>query len=441
MLTATEVESVLSAELSAQHDGFALELEPGDPRVCENERGELVARVALIVYESDRSLRDVKSQELRLVAPERREDAPRTTAFLRQWARALPKIVAALAMEVDVLMPCDLFLPMPLRDASLKSDEDFARAFSDPETIAAMIRENERESISEELLRCGLGDQPEAFLSLRRPAIWFDDHVWIEPDEEPTPVGSTRFGGEPDLPPGVEWPTFEGRPMTFAAQIDLDSLQRFTAAKELPSTGLLSFFYTFDEYPSMPSRVMHLASKEHLARRATPPGGDRRPELNAWPHELSVTMPSIDSPFYEALLPVEKVAAFRRSLQAAERGEGSVTDPLSGLAQLVSHWDGYDPDSEQHRLLGYCQPHQGDVYAAAEVHTTRGGWDGFDDASPEGIAASRASRRWRLLLQAWAFIDGELLYEQDCGALYFLIPEDALTAHDWSRVWCELQCS
>jgi uncharacterized protein YwqG len=37
--------------------------------------------------------------------------------------------------------------------------------------------------------------------------------------------------------------------------------------------------------------------------------------------------------------------------------------------------------------------------------------------------------------------DGTLLLNQDCGYLYFLLPEDALAAHDWSRVWCVLQCS
>lgn len=437
-LTSSDVEALLRDELSPEIAGFSVSLDAGERPVFEDERGHIVARLRLCVLEPDRSIRDVKSQEIYFIPAEFREDAARTTAFVRQWARGLSAIVAASGAEVDTLMPCDLVLPMPLRDPALRDDEDFARVFRDPATIAAWIRQSELDGLADALSRWGIADQAEAFLALRRPAIWFRYPCRVDVDEEPTPVGATRFGGEPDLPPEIPWPMFEGEPMTFAAQLDLDALRRFPAARELPPTGLLSFFYAFDDHPSTPSRVIHIESRAGLSRRATPRGGDRRPELTATPHGLAATMPPLDSPFYTALLAAERVAAFHRSLQAAAQGQGPVVDPLSGLERFLAAWDGHDPGCEEHRVLGYCQPHQGDVYVAAEVHTTRGDRDG---ASPAGIATSRASRRWRLLLQVWAQIDGELLLEQDCGALYFLIPEDALAAHDWSRVWCELQCS
>lgn len=437
-LTASDVEALLRDELSPEFAGFSVRLETGERPVFEDERGHIRARLMLCTLEPDRSIRDVKMQEIHFIPAEHREDAARTTAFVRQWARGLSVIVAALGAEVDTLMPCDLVLPMPLRDPALRDDGDFARVFQDAATIAGWIRQSEIDGLADELSRWGIADQAQAFLALRRPAIWFGDPCWVDVEEAPTPVGATRFGGEPDLPPEMPWPTFNGEPMTFAAQIDLEALRRFPAARELPPTGLLSFFYAFDDHPSTPSRVIHIASRAGLSRRATPAGGDRRPELTATARALAATMPAGDSPFYAALLPAERVAAFHRSLQAAARGAGGVVDPLAGLEQLLAAWDGYDPDCAEHRVLGYCQPHQGDVYLAAEVHTTGGDWDG---ASPQGIATSRASRRWRLLLQVWAQIDGALLLEQDCGALYFLIPEDALAAHDWSRVWCELQCS
>lgn len=442
MLSASDVEALLRAELAAEHPGFAVNLEPGDDPVFVAEDGSIHARLMVCSLEDDRSIRDVKSQEIWLVLPEHRADAARTSAFLRQWARGLPAIVEGLGNDAGLLLPCDVYLPMPLRDPTLHSDEDFARLLHDPAQVAAWVREAERAGLADDLSRWGLAERADEFVALRRPAIRFRYPSWIEEDpdaEEPAPIGETRFGGEPDLPPDVPWPLHDSEPMTFAAQIDLDSLRRFAAARELPASGLLSFFYAHGDYPQMPSSVLHIASREGLARRATPPGGDRRPELTADPYGLATTMPSSDSPFYEALLPIEKVALFHRSLTAA--GAAPVLDPLPGLEQYLAQWDGYDPETEEHRLLGYAQPYQHDPYLNAEVHTTRGSYDDWDGASPAGIATSRNSRRWRLLLQLWAHIDGELLFNQDCGALYFLIPEDALAAGDWSSVWCAMQCS
>lgn len=439
MLSESDVETLLRAELSERPD-FSLRLS-GERPVFTGESGTISARLMLCTFNPDQSVRDVKEQEVWLVLPEHRTDAARTAAFLRQWARGLPAIVTALVGDLDTLLPYELYLPMPLRDPALQRDEDFARVFQDPARIAAMIRAAELAGLADELAPWGLAERAEEFAALRRPAIWFKYPSWVDADEEPTPVGATRFGGEPDLPPDVSWPQHDGQPMTFAARIDLDALQGLPAARELPATGLLSFFYTWDDYPRMPSRVLHIASRDGLERRATPPGGDRRPELTADPYALAATMPSSDSPFYEALLPAEQVAAAHRSLRAAASGEGPYQDPLPGLERYLAQWDGHDADTDKHRLLGYAQPYQSDPYLAAELHTTGISWDGWDGASPAAIATSRASRRWRLLLQLWAHIDGELLLEQDCGAVYFLIPEDALAAHDWSRVWCAMQCS
>lgn len=56
-------------------------------------------------------------------------------------------------------------------------------------------------------------------------------------------LGQSRFGGTPDLPHDVEWPTREGRPLTFLAQIDLTQVR----ASDLPAAGWLLFFYDAEE--------------------------------------------------------------------------------------------------------------------------------------------------------------------------------------------------
>ena len=52
-------------------------------------------------------------------------------------------------------------------------------------------------------------------------------------EEVPITKGWTRFGGQPDVPPDFEWPTFKGencesitkeRPLSFLAQFDCSEL-------------------------------------------------------------------------------------------------------------------------------------------------------------------------------------------------------------------------
>ena len=119
-------------------------------------------------------------------------------------------------------------------------------------------------------------ERADEFAALKRPAIWFDCPSWVDADDEPTPIGATRFGGEPDLPPNVAWPTVDGEVMTFAAQLDLDGPKRYSAARELPATGLLSFFYAFGDDARVPARVLHIATRDGRRRRAAIAGRSRR---------------------------------------------------------------------------------------------------------------------------------------------------------------------
>ncbi len=58
------------------------------------------------------------------------------------------------------------------------------------------------------------------------------------------PAGTSKFGGEPDLPKNQEWPTFEDRPLHFVAQLNLADLPpRYIPSADLQRKGLLSFWY------------------------------------------------------------------------------------------------------------------------------------------------------------------------------------------------------
>src|SRR5262245_60284326 len=54
-------------------------------------------------------------------------------------------------------------------------------------------------------------------------------------------VGASRLGGDPDLPPGMKWPTCRGKPTSFLAQIPLAEFARIEPGS-VPTDGTLAVF-------------------------------------------------------------------------------------------------------------------------------------------------------------------------------------------------------
>jgi hypothetical protein len=66
---------------------------------------------------------------------------------------------------------------------------------------------------------------------------------WLLPDiDKGVPLGTSRYGGWPDLPESVQWPFAQSRPMAFIAQINLAEAHAAQPGLQLPKSGLLSFF-------------------------------------------------------------------------------------------------------------------------------------------------------------------------------------------------------
>ena len=62
-------------------------------------------------------------------------------------------------------------------------------------------------------------------------------------------IGESKVGGQPDLPEGFEWPKSEYANLDFLLKIDLATVAPLDPLRELPSSGLLSFFYDLHEQP------------------------------------------------------------------------------------------------------------------------------------------------------------------------------------------------
>ncbi len=97
------------------------------------------------------------------------------------------------------------------------------------------VPEDRRELFDETLKRHGLEGHAASLARLTLPAYR------LETSEDVGPPGTTRLGGLPDLPAGVEWPQDDGLLYTFVAQVDLAALRPLPGVP-LPREGLLSFF-------------------------------------------------------------------------------------------------------------------------------------------------------------------------------------------------------
>ena len=78
-----------------------------------------------------------------------------------------------------------------------------------------------------------------------RPAIAFDSQC---ADDAQIPLGASKFIGAPDVPDSFEWPTYQGQPQHFVAQINLDEIAPFDVEGVLPTGGVLAFFADFQAW-------------------------------------------------------------------------------------------------------------------------------------------------------------------------------------------------
>lgn len=70
---------------------------------------------------------------------------------------------------------------------------------------------------------------------------------------KPTPTDSmlfccSKWWGNPDLPPQVEYPMYEGYPLTFICQIDCADIAPLDPEGKLPHEGMLYFFAALDDF-------------------------------------------------------------------------------------------------------------------------------------------------------------------------------------------------
>ncbi len=137
-------------------------------------------------------------------------------------------------------------------------------------------------TITAKIVEAGLRDFRDQLLSLARPALRLEveEANFDDPPPAPEAIGTTRLGGDPDLPAGSTYPTGgDGVPLHFLGQFDLADLPGTVAGRAFPESGLLSIFRPQSDgkncYPTeadCPRLVRHYPAGTKLVRLPRPTG-------------------------------------------------------------------------------------------------------------------------------------------------------------------------
>jgi uncharacterized protein YwqG len=248
--------------------------------------------------------------------------------------------------------------------------------------------------------------------------------------EDSIPVGTSKLGGRPDLPAGVDWPEWNGRPLSFLGQINLSDTSEYDSCKALPQSGLLWFFYDceqetwgFDPKDKGSWRVLFYdGQQEDLSRRPFP---DEIPEYAQY-HACSVT-------FHEALSVPGMQSLYIDQLQLDDTEFDRYEAFLDSLAAD-------NDDQPVHQLLGHPSEVQGDMHLECQLVSHGlycGDETGYTD--PQSAELESGALEWKLLFQLDTDDDPNMMWG-DMGMLYFWIQEHDLEAREFDKVWMILQC-
>ncbi len=218
-------------------------------------------------------------------------------------------------------------------------------------------------TLLEAIPRFHLDYRRDAVLKLARPTVGV---TTAKSREAALPVGASKFGGRPDLPPGAEWPTRNGAPLGFVAQFNLADLAGTIAGRDLPPAGVLSFFVFSDPEAGEQAegadgrRVFYFPDPAALARRDPPKG------IAKWhvsPACRLAFVEGLDLPYYDSPWKGELRLGGARARDRAARAEypgwaRSRDAEFGRFLREREYGDLVDVlEGPAHHLLGYARPY------------------------------------------------------------------------------------
>lgn len=284
-----------------------------------------------------------------------------------------------------------------------------------------------KEELKTKLEEVGLSRVSEQLISLAKMSIRFTTE---KSSDDVIPVGASKIGGFPDLPNNHPYPKWKNVPLSFLAQINLSDISIFSTASVLPSSGVLSFFYSatqetwgFDPKDKGSWQIYYFADMTNLQRTEIP---------NDIPEEGYYSSCSLF--FFEelTLLPWESIVFENLYLTKEERDIY-----IDLLDQIYSN--GNDLIN---RILGYPDQIQGDMQLECQLASNGlycGDGTGYED--PRRKELEPDSVNWQLLFQLDSEEENAGMCWGDVGRVYFWIYQKELINKDFDKTWMILQCT
>ena len=269
--------------------------------------------------------------------------------------------------------------------------------------------------------------------------------------ENQTTVGASKIGGLPDLPKHYSWPSVEGKPLTFLAQINLTESYAFDLDTCLPKNGWLYFFFDQEVYlqlilqnlPTKPSwKVLYyddgLNDLQRTKLPVLPFGYTSTPSLYYAKREY---------PAHEVVFASELTLPDYSSYDPDSLQRLGITEPLSEAEeeayyelQFILNYgkkrseEDFSSIRPCHQLLGYATPMQWDVLqnCVRELNNE------FNYGSTTQNNLTDEANKWQLLLQIDEDFSASIRWVGS-GRIYFCIRKQDLAQKNFDNVWLVLQ--
>ena len=282
------------------------------------------------------------------------------------------------------------------------------------------------EKFIEPLQKAGLGDYIESILQHKKSCIRL--HANPVNDPRTLPLGASRIGGLPDLPPQASWPIRNGRPCEFIAQIDLSEASQYDEAGLLPSEGWLLFFFDgrsyddeiFKPYQTGGETILYYTGPVTSLERTH----DYPVQLVDWQRYNTCTIT------YETDWMIPHWWCHAAILLEQDVFQKSVHDPKTPDVEAyreVAYDLIPDRDGDKHHLFGLPEP----CIQDDPLYDVSHAWDG-KQIDEEKLAA------WILLLQISSDGGPGMLWG-DTSSLYYCIRKNDLIARRFENAGCVLQ--
>lgn len=223
------------------------------------------------------------------------------------------------------------------------------------------------------------------------------------------------LGGHANLPVGMPWPEYKGKPLRFLARISLLDVHRCVRMDWLPKDGALLFFYDINQ------ETWGFDPNDRGSWRVIYVRDSGKP----------VAMSEEDK-----CQPV----ACKSILTLIDSSLTSLTDDEAD--EYCDEAESRYGDLEMHQVGGYPLPiQQAEMDLECQLVTNgvyTGNAKGWED--PRIKELEPGAKDWRLLFQLDSDEDLDFCWG-DCGILYFWIREQDARAGNFDNVWMILQCT